>query len=195
MGTRVKRPTVNQRIKQLKRQKATSGGRALALPPGVRKKTLSGLARNAAASNASRRARRRKRYGEIMAGLGPGGRVKKKKKARRPRIPPGFVPKNPGAFARGDFSGGIRPIKGGPAARVTVRQAAETARKRAQARGVRTQVRKKAGAALPAAEIAILRRTLGSAGLSPTELAKEVRRQAQRRAGRVAGRLKGPRFE
>jgi hypothetical protein len=68
MGTRVKRPTVNQRLRQLKRQKAATGGGSMALPPGVRvrtraapKKTISGLARNAAASNASRRARRQRR--------------------------------------------------------------------------------------------------------------------------------------
>jgi hypothetical protein len=115
-----------------------------------------------------------------MAGLGPGGRVKKAKgKGRRRRPPAGFIFIDPARPARG-----VTPIPGGPAdrPRVSVKQAAATARKRALARGIRTQVRKQAGAALPAAEIAILR-------------AKEVRRQAQRRAGRVAGRLKGPRFE
>lgn len=32
-----KAPTVNQRIRQLKRQRKTTGGKSVALPPGVRK--------------------------------------------------------------------------------------------------------------------------------------------------------------
>jgi len=42
MGTRIKGPSVNTRIKQLKKQKKVTGGSAPALPPGVtvkRKKT------------------------------------------------------------------------------------------------------------------------------------------------------------
>lgn len=42
MGTRVKAPTVNTRIRQLKKQKKVTGGKSVALPPGItvkRKKT------------------------------------------------------------------------------------------------------------------------------------------------------------
>ena len=35
MGTRIKAPSVNKRIKQLKKQKKVTGGSAVALPPGV----------------------------------------------------------------------------------------------------------------------------------------------------------------